>query len=303
MKVGVCEAVELKERSEELGIPFADLLWGYAVEDMMLRISKSAYQEVLWLMTLPLLGIDAYREREKKHIRFYYQQSERKIPPDKLEPGQRLSLALGEHICAEVFGRENSQKIDWQGSVSGLPGGVALNMTANYRDMKVPVTLELYSFGAVTQIPGRREAELLAIGEKTITYLVYSPESELSYDLFAIMDKLELIGSMGSYYDAYRLLKTQSLSGRYVLEELTTLTQSSPKMKREQRLKQLEGYRTYTYMRKRWEKYLRSHDIEMVKWEDALGLILEFVRPIWRSLCKNEIFFDDWMPELGRFLS
>lgn len=28
MKVGVCEATELKKRSEMLSIPFADLLWG-----------------------------------------------------------------------------------------------------------------------------------------------------------------------------------------------------------------------------------------------------------------------------------
>ena len=100
-----------------------------------------------------------------------------------------------------------------------------------------------------------------------ISYLVYSPESELSYDLFAIMDKLELIGSMGSYYDAYRLLRTQPLSGRYVLEELTVLTAASPKMRKEQRLKQLDEYRAYTYMRKRWEKYLRNHGLAEVPWE------------------------------------
>ena len=70
-----------------------------------------------------------------------------------------------------------------------------------------------------------------------ISYLVYSPESELSYDLFAIMDKLELIGSMGSYYDAYRLLRTQPLSGRYVLEELTVLTAASPKMRKRAEIK------------------------------------------------------------------
>ena len=47
MKVGVCEATELKKRSEMLSIPFADLLWGYAVEDLMLRVSTSAYREFL----------------------------------------------------------------------------------------------------------------------------------------------------------------------------------------------------------------------------------------------------------------
>ena len=302
MKVGVCESTELKERSEALAVSFADLLWGYVVEDMMLRVSTSAYKEVLWLMTLPLLGIDAYRERAKKHIRFFYQESERALPPEKLRPGQKLSLAMGNHICKEVFDGENAQKIIWESSVSAIAGGVVLNLIANYQDMKVPLTLEIYSFGAVTQIPGKKEEELPAIGGKKITYLVYSPESELSYDLFAIMDKLELIASMGSYYDAYRLLKSQSLSGRYVLEELTLLAKSSPKIKKAQRLKQLEGYRTYAYMRKRWDKYLRNHGVKAVAWEEALDIILAFVGPIWKSLCRNEIFFDDWMPELGRSL-
>lgn len=302
MKVGVCEATELKARSEELAVPFADLLWGYAVEDMMLRVSASAYKEVLWLMTLPLLGVETYRERAKKHIRFFYQESERAIPPERLQPGQKLSSAMGEHIRTEIFGGENAQKIDWEGSVTAIAGGVLLKMIANYQDMKIPLMLEIYSFGAVTQIPGKKEETLPAVGGKKITYLVYSAESELSYDLFAIMDKLELIGSMGSYYDAYRLLKNQSLSGRYVLEELTILANASPKIKKEQRLKQLEGYRNYAYMRKRWDKYLHSHRVEPVPWEDALDMILAFAGPIWKSLCRNEIFFDDWMPELGRFL-
>ena len=49
MKVGVCEATELKKRSEMLSIPFADLLWGYAVEDLMLRVSTVSYTH----LTLP----------------------------------------------------------------------------------------------------------------------------------------------------------------------------------------------------------------------------------------------------------
>lgn len=240
--------------------------------------------------------------RQEAHPLFY-KGSEEELTPDKLQPGQRLSIAMGEHIKTTLFAKENAQKIHWEGTVTALSGGIRLSMTAGYFDMKVPLNIEIYSFGAVSQIPGTREEELIAVGGgRKISYLVYSPESELSYDLFAIMDKLELIGSMGSYYDAYRLLRTQPLSGRYVLEELTVLTAASPKMRKEQRLKQLDEYRAYTYMRKRWEKYLRNHGLAEVPWEDAIDLILVFVSPIWESLCRNEIFFDDWMPELGRFL-
>lgn len=201
MKVGVCEATELKKRSEMLSIPFADLLWGYAVEDLMLRVSTSAYREFLWLMSLPLLGEEAYRQRAKKRIRFFYKGSEEELTPDKLQPGQRLSIAMGEHIKTTLFAKENAQKIHWEGTVTALSGGIRLSMTAGYFDMKVPLNIEIYSFGAISQIPGTREEELIAVGGgRKISYLVYSPESELSYDLFAIMDKLELIGSMGSYY-------------------------------------------------------------------------------------------------------
>ena len=110
MKVGVCETTELKKRSEMLSIPFADLLWGYAVEDLMLRVSTSAYREFLWLMSLPLLGEEAYRQRAKKRIRFFYKGSEEELTPDKLQPGQRLSIAMGEHIKTTLFAKENAQK-------------------------------------------------------------------------------------------------------------------------------------------------------------------------------------------------
>lgn len=183
MKVGVCEATELKKRSEMLSIPFADLLWGYAVEDLMLRVSTSAYREFLWLMSLPLLGEEAYRQRAKKRIRFFYKGSEEELTPDKLQPGQRLSIAMGEHIKTTLFAKENAQKIHWEGTVTALSGGIRLSMTAGYFDMKVPLNIEIYSFGAISQIPGTREEELIAVGGgRKISYLVYSPESELSYD-------------------------------------------------------------------------------------------------------------------------
>lgn len=54
-------------------------------------------------------------------------------------------------------------------------------------------------------------------------------------------------------------------------------------------------------MRKRWDKSCKKVNVDAA-WEDALGLIIGFIEPLWNALCANEIFFDDWMPELGRFL-
>ena len=69
----------------------------------------------------------------------------------------------------------------------------------------------------------------------------------------------------------------------------------------EKRLNQLKSYREYGYMRKRWIAACKKQSIE-AKWEDTLDTIVAFLEPIWNALCNNEIFFDDWMPELGRYL-
>ena len=87
-----------------------------------------------------------------------------------------------------------------------------------------------------------------------------------------------------------------------MLEELSGLSEACPQVRKEFRLTQLAEYESYTYMRKCWEKYVRGHGGETVAWADVLHLVLAFLAPIWRSLCNNEIFFDDWMPELRRFL-
>ena len=298
----VCDATELKDRSVELEIPFADLLRGYVLEDMMLRISSSSYKDILWLETYPVLGEAVYRERLERRIYFFYQEGERTLPPEKLQPGQKLSAVLAEQMIKDIFLIENKQEILWSGKVSETADHVILYLNAVYYEMKVPLTVVITRLGTADQRPVKKEEELVAIPKKNISYLVFAPENHLGQYIFTMVEKLELVGDMKCYYDTYQILTTQSFGGRNILDELTVLTENTPKVKTEQRVELLAGYRNYAYMRKRWEKYLRNHKYPPVAWEEALDLILKFIQPIWHCLCCNEIFFDDWMPELGRFL-
>ena len=91
------------------------------------------------------------------------------------------------------------------------------------------------------------------------------------------MAKLELIQDMGCYYRTYEILCTQSLSGRYVIDELQRLTEKQTKVRKETRIAQIAGYAEYGYMRKRWERYLRSQGAAAVPWAEALARILTFL--------------------------
>ena len=69
------------------------------------------------------------------------------------------------------------------------------------------------------------------------------------------------------------------------------------------RMEQITSYKEYGYMKKKWMQYCRTRNGEVVSWEQLMDRLLIFLTPLWKALCEDEIFFDDWMPELGRFLS
>ena len=137
---------------------------------------------------------------------------------------------------------------------------------------------------------------------------IFSPESRLGEQLFEIMDKLELVSDMKPYGDAYEILKRYSVSGRQIIDNFKVRAKNKPKTVSMHRLEQVYGYRSYAYMKRRWEQYCKRLDttaeghMRNAGWEETLDLILDFLTPVWSAFCNDEIFYDDWMPELGRFL-
>lgn len=302
MKVGVNEAQELKQLAEEKELPFANLLRTYVLEDLMTRIYGSDYRDVLLMKEDGMFGEEACRRGGEETLAFYYQQSSRPIPGNKLLPGQRLDVRLMESFVEQVFAPENAADIRWESEVGRAAAAIRIKLTAFYKEMIVPVTVQITALNEENQRPERKVLPRLATKGKELAYWKYSSENRLSFDLFQMMDRLELIGDMGVYFRTYQTLLTQPLSGRHIVEELAKLAEQSPQIKRERRLEQLSEYRSYAYMRKRWNQYLKRHREASVAWEEALDLILAFLTPVWESFCRDEIFFDDWMPELGRYM-
>ena len=98
------------------------------------------------------------------------------------------------------------------------------------------------------------------------------------------------------------ILKKDSISGRHILEEFRSLGEKEPKVVNLKRLEQIEGYRTYAYMEKKWQQYEKRQGRVPEEWSKVLDRVLRFLGPTWKAFCQNEVFFDDWMPELERFL-
>jgi hypothetical protein len=88
----------------------------------------------------------------------------------------------------------------------------------------------------------------------------------------------------------------------HVAELLSNYTKKLGIAQQQERAEEIAGYVSYPYMKKRWEKYCRAAKYESCDWNKVCGTINAFLMPIWGSVCKKEVFFGDWMPDIGRFL-
>ena len=301
MKLGMKFPTSWIEKSEKEDILVSDILYGVAVEDLLCRIEKSSFNEFLWLVDEQAVGIEAYKKKSKDRIEFLYVESGKKNYLSHAVAGQAFDLDVLALFLEEMFS-ETDEQTQWEYKVSDFENGKSLHLTYTYLEMQVPVSLYIRTSAVKTLKRKEKELPGLLDERKICKYLCYSKESILAEALFEIMRKLELISDLEAYAEANDILKEYSISGRYILEEFYTMAEKEPKVKSMKRLEQIASYKNYAYMKKRWQQYERNKKVEKEDWEQVVDRILAFLGPVWKALCEDEIFFDDWMPELERFL-
>ena len=309
MKLGAEFPQAWREKSTKDKIALSDILYGQAVEDIMYRITNSSFQEYLWLTNEEALGEEAYKKISKESLEFLYVEREKKSFQKNLSAGDSfekgvLALFIDEifHNSSNVLNNIEETDASWEYKIEETDTGVTLLLTYTYMEIKVPLTISIQKASLSKQKPKQKKMNTLFYNKKECIYLSYAKENVLSEEIFEIMSKLELISSMEAYDVANEVLKTQSISGRHIIENLKLMGEKEPKVITKKRLEQVTSYKNYGYMKKRWQQYVRVHKSDAEIWEEAMERILAFLTPIWTALCDDKIFLEDWMPELNRFL-
>lgn len=300
MKLGITFPEKWIDKSTKDAISLSDILYGLAVEDLLIRIEKSTFQEFLWLTSEQAIGLDAYKKKSKERIDFLYVESGKRNYLSHVVAGQVFDRNVLDALVKELFSYQ-SEDSQWEYHISEIGNGVSLSLTYSKMGIQVPVAVSIGTSLIKVKKRKQKELTLLLDENRSCTYLCYSKESILAEYLFDIMRKLELISDMEAYGEANRILKEYSISGRYIMEEFVAMREREPKVTSMKRLEQISSYKNYTYMKKRWQQYEKIHCDEKEEWDRVLERILSFMGPIWTALCADEIFFDDWMPELERF--
>lgn len=302
MKHTIIEKSALKAKSEELGIPFSNLLAGYVLEELMYLIEDSPFSLFLWLKNSNVLGIEQYQKKNILTLEFGYVTDKLAMKKDGIVPGQELSLKMGYVMLAYILKVEKVPEISWKGRASIKGEAVELEVTGEFAEMTVPIHIRITKLTEEGLVPVKRDFPLFMQNNRKIPYLEYPVESILSEQLFAIIKNMELLPEMRAYDTVYQILKTDPVDARHIREMVCNYCKREQLIPEAGRIKEILSYRNYTYMRKRWEKYLRHRKKKEPTWDDVMSVLSEFLPRIWKSLCNDEVIFGDWMPDLGRFL-
>lgn len=303
MKHAVITKAQLKAESERLQIPFPNLLAGYLLEELLYLVTESEYGACLWLKNDGILGVEQYRKRESSlMLDFAYILNPKVMEKGEPGPGQRISLKVAYLMLLQFLEKEKTPKIKWKGKAVLKENGAELEIVGEFEEMTVP--LRVCVTEALVEdnfMPMQKEfVPFMAPGEK-ISYLKYPGELLLTEQLGVVLKQMELIPDMEHYLQIYRILSEYSADGRHVKEKLVQLCEREHISMEEERVKELVSYREYGYMKKRWEKYLRHCGKTEPGWEEVVDKLEKFLGPIWQAVCKDEVFFGDWMPDLERF--
>lgn len=284
--------VAIKVKSQELEIPYGNLLCACLLEDALLQIAQSSYAQKLWIGNAASLGLEQYKRKRADRLEYYYPKSDQNLDIDAM--------------LQEIFTEKTDHGICWSWRIAGqqnrLEDEVLVNMRARLGAMEVPISLIFISSERERLTPIEHEFRLCMQNNDRVNCLLYPWEHIVAESLAQIIEKLELLNDLGCYQEVHGIIHREALDARIVQEQLGRLCRERHILPEEKRMTMLLEYRSYSYMRKRWNRYLKTEKMTSPAWDEVMSDMEQFLKPIWEMILEDTIFIADWMPELQRFL-
>lgn len=281
----------IKEKGEELEIPFGNLAAAFVVEKFLIRLSESGMAERFWLKNPENIGLEFYKRRLINGISFFY-----------CSTGDKSFRMQIEEIAETLFAPEKSSGIIWSYKITEEKRWCVIAVTAVLEQMQIPFQIKVEPLKQEKTEPIETVLQLSICSDDKISFFAYPPEYRAADAVFVMMDKLELINDMSVYEKLYDILRHEALDGRKLQFWISKKCKKHGLAVTEQRLTMLLGYRDYAYMKKKWRSYLKRENKKEPEWEKVMERLEQFIAPVWNMMCRDLIFIGDWMPELGRFL-
>ena len=279
----------VKAKSEELKIPYENLLSAFVIEEAVTAVCESDEAENFRLKNNSILSLEYYRRKAPTRLEYVILSEE------------ELTVRNVIHRMSKIFQNEKKAELWWKYRVEKEDEGICVYLSAKIEELQIPVQLVLeQERGAVRAF--HEELHPFLEEDRSVEYLHYPMEGILAEHFIRIMRDMELINDMGSYYILYELLSKEMNSSRKVTEQIESLAKEQKIPLKKERFDMFEGYQSSSYMKKKWKSYLKKEKKRTPSFEEVMKVMIAYYRPIWDSLAEGNYYLGDWMPELMRYL-
>lgn len=280
----------VKAKSEELKIPYENLLSAFVIEEAATAFCGSDEAENFRLKNNSILSLEYYRRKAPTRLEYVVLSEE------------ELTVRNVIHRMSKIFQNEKKAELWWKYRVEKEDEGICVYLSAKIEELQIPVQLVLEQEKEEPSEPSREELHPFLEKERSVEYLHYPMEGILAEHFIRIMRDMELINDMGSYYILYELLSKEMNSSRKVTEQIESLAKEQRIPLKKERFEMFEGYQNSSYMKKKWKSYLKKEKKKTPSFEEVMKVMIAYYRPIWDSLAEGNYYLGDWMPELMRYL-
>lgn len=280
----------VKAKSEELKIPYENLLSAFVIEEAVTAVCESDEAENFRLKNNSILSLEYYRRKAPTRLEYMILSEE------------ELTVRNVIHRMSKIFQNEKKAELWWKYRVEKEDEGICVYLSAKIEELQIPVQLVLEQEKEEPSDPSHEELHPFLEEERSVEYLHYPMEGILAEHFIRIMRDMELINDMGSYYILYELLSKEMNSSRKVTEQIESLAKEQKIPLKKERFEMFEGYQSSSYMKKKWKSYLKKEKKKTPSFEEVMKVMIAYYRPIWDSLVEGNYYLGDWMPELMRYL-
>lgn len=280
----------VKAKSEELKIPYENLLSAFVIEEAVMAFCGSDEAENFRLKNNNILSLEYYRRKAPTRLEYMVLSEE------------ELTVRNVIHRMSKIFQNEKKAELWWKYRVEKEDEGICVYLSAKIEELQIPVQLVLEQEKEEPSEPSHEELHPFLEEERSVEYLHYPMEGILAEHFIRIMRDMELINDMGSYYILYELLSKEMNSSRKVTEQIESLAKEQKIPLKKERFDMFEGYQSSSYMKKKWKSYLKKEKKKTPSFEEVMKVMIAYYRPIWDSLAEGNYYLGDWMPELMRYL-
>lgn len=286
----LCNLAAVKNKSEELQIPYANLLSAFVVEEIVAAISESEESEYFWLKNDGILSLESYKRKAPNRLEYMFCGEE-----ELTVPGITQYMSL-------IFQEEKGEELRWKYQVEKTGAVVRVHLTGRIEELEIPIELVISQQIDENLLPESEELRPFLQDGQTVSYLHYPVEGLLAEHFVKILKDMELLGDLNSYYVIWDLLRKEMNSTRKVTEHLEVFMEKYHIPMDQERFEMVCSYRDSSYMKKRWKAYLRREKKDAPSFEEAVEVFMTYFRPIWNALAEGNYYLGDWMPELMRYL-